>query len=79
MHMITLRGLDFLNGLSNVCRQSPKEHSCEVISKPVHRFSRRNHLRFIYISIYSPGGNFVECSESVRAILVEGHPRNVLV
>ena len=27
------------NGLSNFGRQSPKEHSCEIISKSVHRFS----------------------------------------
>ena len=28
------------NGLSNFGRQSPKEHSCEIISKSVHQFSR---------------------------------------
>ena len=46
--------------LSNFGRQSPKEHSCEIISKSIHRFSRSSCLKFI--SIYSPGGHFVQCS-----------------
>ena len=38
----------------------PKEHSCEIISKSVHGFSSRN--RFKLISIYRPGGHFVQHS-----------------
>ena len=30
------------DGLSTLVRQSPKEPSCEIISKSVHRFSRRS-------------------------------------
>ena len=30
------------DGLSNFGRQSPKEHSCEIISKSVRRFGRRS-------------------------------------
>ena len=40
------------NSLSNFGRELPKEHSCETISKSVHRFSR-SHLKLF--SIYSPG------------------------
>ena len=29
------------NGLSNFCRQSPKEHSCIIISKSMHWLRRR--------------------------------------
>ena len=65
------------NGLSNFCRQSPKEHSCEIISKSVNGFSRRSRLKLI--SIYSPGGHLVPRSGIVLAILVEGHPRNIPV
>ena len=31
------------------------------------------------ISIYSPGGHFVQCSGIVSALLEEGHPRNIPV
>ena len=32
-------------GLSNFCRQSPKEHSCIIISKSMHWLRRRSHLK----------------------------------
>ena len=32
-------------------RQSPKEHSCEIISKSVHRFSRRSRLQLFFLFI----------------------------
>ena len=44
-------------------RGSPKELSCEIISKSVHRFSRRNRLKLF--PIYSPGGHFVQLNEAV--------------
>ena len=44
--------------LSNFGRQSPKEYSCEIISKSVHPFSRRSRQK--HISFYSPGGHFVQ-------------------
>ena len=65
------------NRLSNFGRGLIKEQSCEIILKSVHRFSRWNHLKLF--SIYSPGGHFVQWSGTVRAILVEGHPRNIPV
>ena len=33
------------NSLSNFGRELPKEPSCEIISKSVHRFSRRSRLK----------------------------------
>ena len=32
------------NGLSNFGRELPKKHSCEIISKSVHHFSRKSRL-----------------------------------
>ena len=43
-------------------RELPKEPSCEIISKSVHRFSRS---RLKLFSIYSPGGYFVQQSRMV--------------
>ena len=43
--------------VSNFGRQSPEEHSCEIISKSVHRFSRGH---FKLFSIYSPGSQLVQ-------------------
>ena len=63
--------------MSNFDRQSPQEHSCKIISTSVHRFSRRSRLKLI--SIYSSGGHFVQRRGIVRAVLVEGHPRNIPV
>ena len=51
------------NRLSNFGRQLSKKHSCEIISKSVHQFSRRSCLKLI--SIYSPGGHFVQCSRTI--------------
>ena len=46
------------------------------ISKSVHRFSRS---RLKIFSIYSPGGHFVQQSETVWAIFVDNHLRNIPV
>ena len=62
------------NSLSNFSTELPKEPSCEIISKSVHRFSRS---RLKLFSIYSPGGHFVQWSGTIRIILVEGWPRNL--
>ena len=43
-------------------RELPKEPSCEIISKSVHRFSRSQLKLF---STYSPGGHFVQQSGTV--------------
>ena len=51
------------NSLSNFGREIPKETSCEIISKPIDRFSRRSRLKLF--SIYSPGGHFVQRSGTV--------------
>ena len=58
------------NSLSNFSRELPNEPSCEIISKFVHQFSRRSRLKFF--PIYSPDGHFVQRSETIWAILVEG-------
>ena len=63
------------NSLSNFKRELPKEPSCEIISKSVHRFSRRSCLKLF--SIYSPGGHFVQRSRTILAIMVEGKPSNI--
>ena len=39
---------------------SPEYHWKQIISKSVHWFSRRSHLKLF--SIYSPGGHFVQRS-----------------
>ena len=64
------------DSLSNFSRELPKEASCEIISKSVHRFSRS---RLKLFSIYSPGGYFVERSGTIWAILVEGQQRDISV
>ena len=46
------------NGLSNICRQSPKEHSCIIISKSMHWLRRRSHLKVF--SIFSSGRYLVQ-------------------
>ena len=46
--------------MSNFGRGKAKGHLCEIISKSVYRFSRRS--RKYFISIYSPGGHFVQRS-----------------
>ena len=51
------------NSLSNFSRELPKEPSCEIISKSVHRFCSRSRLKLS--SIYSPGGHFVQRSGTI--------------
>ena len=51
--------------------RSPEYHWDQIISKSVHRFSRRSRLKFF--SIYSPGGHFVQQSGTVSAIFVDSH------
>ena len=65
------------NGLSNFGRGLPKEHSCEIILKSVHRSSGRSCLKLF--SIYSPGDHFVQWRERVRAILVKDQLGNMHV
>ena len=43
--------------------RSPEYHWNQIISKSVHRFNRRNHLKLF--PIYSPGGHFVQQSGTV--------------
>ena len=52
------------NGLSNFGRQSPKEHSCEIISKSVHQFQNLvlEKKSFKGFSIFSSGGHLVQRS-----------------
>ena len=57
--------------------RSPEYHWNQIISKSVHRFSRRNRLKLS--SIYSPGGHFVQHSGTVWAIFVDSHLRNISV
>ena len=38
--------------------RSPEYHWNQIISKSIHRFSRRSHLKLF--SIYSPGGHFLQ-------------------
>ena len=47
------------NGLSNFDGQSPKEHSCEIISNLSTDLAEVGKK---HISIYSPGGHFVQRS-----------------
>ena len=49
------------NNLSNFSRELPKDLSCEIISKSVHRFSSRSRLKFF--SFYSPGGHLFNGAE----------------
>ena len=43
--------------------RSPEYHWNQIISKSLHRFSRRSPLKLF--SIYSPGGHFVQQSGTV--------------
>ena len=39
-------------GSSNFGGQSPKEHSCIIISKSIHRLRRRSHLKvFLFLAL----------------------------
>ena len=39
-------------GLSNFCKQSPKEHSCIIISKSMHWLRRRSHWKvFLFLAL----------------------------
>ena len=41
-----------LNSLSNFSRELPKEPSCEIISKSMHRLSRRSRLKvFLFLAL----------------------------
>ena len=62
---------------SNFGRESSKEHLCEIILKSAHW--RRRRCRLTVFSIFSSGGNFVQWSGTILAILVEGHLRNIPV
>ena len=64
------------NYFSNFGRGLSKEHFCEIILKLAH-WPRR--CCFTGLSIFSSGGHFVQRSETILAILVEGHPSNVSV
>ena len=64
------------NGFSSFGRQSPKEPSCIIISKSMHWFRRRSHLKlFLFLSV----GHLVQWSGTVLAILVDSHLRNIPV
>ena len=65
------------NHFSNFGSGSSKEHFCEIISKSAHWPWRR--CCFMGFSIFSSGGHFVQQSETILAILVEGHPQNISV
>ena len=43
--------------------RSPEYHWDQIISKSVHRFSKRSRLKLF--SIYSPGGHFVQQSGTI--------------
>ena len=43
--------------------RSPEYHWNQIISKSVHRFSSRSRLKLL--SIYSPGGHFVQQSRTI--------------
>ena len=51
--------------------------SCEIILKSGHRSRMRCLLKVF--SIFSVESHFVQWSETILAILVEGHPRNTSV
>ena len=57
-----------------------EEHFCEIILKLGHWPRRRCGLMlFIFFSIFSSGGHFVQSSRIILAILVNGHKRNTTV
>ena len=47
--------------------RSPEYHWNQIITKSVHRFSRRSRLKLF--SIFSPGGRFVKQSGTVEQFL----------
>ena len=52
------------NGLSNFDGQSPKEHSCIIISKSIHWLRRRSHLKvFLFLALVAILFNGAECLE----------------
>ena len=57
--------------------RSPEYHWNQIISKSLHRFSRRSPLKLF--SIYSPGGHFVQKSGRILVILVDSHQRSIPV
>ena len=73
-HFVQQRGTIF----HNFGRGSPKEHFCEIILKLGHWPRRRCRLK-VFFFIFSFGGDFVQQSRTILAILVESHPRNISV
>ena len=65
------------NHFSNFGRGSIKEHFCEIILKSTHWPWRRGLLKSF--SIFSSDSHFVQQSETIQAVLVKGHPRNICV
>ena len=63
--------------LSHLVKSHARNIPVKIISKSVHRFSRRSYLK--QFSIYSPCSHVVQRSETVSAILMDGHPRNIPV
>ena len=53
-----------------------ESHFCEIILKSANWPGR---CRLKGFSIFSSDGHFVQRSETILAILVEGHPRNISV
>ena len=53
------------------------EYFCEIILKSGHWPRRRCHLKVF--SIFSFGGHSVQQSRTILAVLLEGHPRNILL
>ena len=60
-HMVSLRNKN--KRAMMALGRSPEYHWDQIISKSVHRFSRRSCLKLF--SIYSPGGHFVQQSGTV--------------
>ena len=52
-----------LNGLSNFGRQSPKEHSCEIISKSVHLAEEVVNSLFLFLALVAILFNVAESFE----------------
>ena len=65
------------NDFCNFGRGLPKKHFYVIILKLGHWSRRRFHLK-VY-SIFSSGNHFHQWSETILAVLVEGHPRNISV
>ena len=71
------------NFASNFWKGSPKEHSCEIISKSDQRFQRRFFKEFLHVHIVQEAPihqsyvyGWIKIS---RTIFEKGHPRNILV